>query len=293
MPQEIDPNLSIEAPKPRVISNDPRTALMGIPLSPIGGTTGDTSGVPSERVELPSRGLVYPANHPAKQGWIMVRPITTAEEEILATERFAKMGTTIDMILSRCIVTRGINTLDLVSGDRTHLLFYLRAISYGPEYSFVATLRGGVQQEVKTNVAKLQIKTLPDNFMEPVTIQIEGDIYEVVLLRGRDEQAITQERLALKRKNPDAADPGASSTLSRQIKSINGDQDVDNILKHVRSMIGRKASILRREILKISPGPVLKQTVTNRETGEQEEVIIQVTESFFRAEDESSGAMGE
>ena len=297
MPQEIDPQNAPEAPvkQPVIISNDPRVAT---PQSSANGpsTSGSNSTIPVERLDLPSRGALYASNNPARSGSILVRPITTAEEEILVTERFAKQGTTIDMILSRCIVTRGINTLDLLAGDRAHILFYLRAISYGPDYEFTATLKGGVQQVVKTNVAQLKVKILPPDFVEPYTIQIDGDTYEIVLLRGHGERAIAMKKMIQKQRSPDAADPGLSEALIQQLKTINGEGNTDAnpnfISNHVRSMIARKASKLRNEIIKVSPGPVLKQDVINRETGELESVTVQVTENFFRSSDDTAGENG-
>ena len=296
MPEEIHPTAAPAAPKPtRIIGNDPRTAIMGGQRPGMAGaTTGsDTSGVPSERLDLPSRGLLYPKGHPAASGFIMVRPITTAEEEILATERFAKQGITIELVLQRCITTRGLDTLSLLNGDRTHILFYLRAISYGPDYTFTANLKGNLTQEVKTNVSKLQIRTMPDGFVEPALIQVDGTNYEVVLMRGADEHAVTQARLARKRTNPEAADIGVSLSLCRQIRSVNGEQDPEFINKHVRSMVARHASKLRAEILKITPGPVLRQTVVRQDNGEQEDVVIQITESFFRADAEPDVSVGD
>jgi hypothetical protein len=217
----------------------------------------------------------------------MVRPITTREEEILVTERYAKQGTTIDMILSRCILTKGINTLDLISGDRLHILFYLRAISYGPEYTFRAKMRDGSEQDIKTDVSKLTIVTLPETFVEPWVVQVDGATYELRLSRGKDEQEITQERMRLKKKNPNAPDPGSTLSLKRQIVSINGEQDPATIDRIVSTMVAKNAQRLRAEIAKINPGPKMKLSVTNENTGEEEEIVLAITETFFRADTES------
>lgn len=270
MPTEADPT---KITQKRVISNnDPTVAA---------GNTGQQEEFTGERVELPSRGLLYPKTSPASQGWVMVRPMTTKEEEILVTERFHKQGVLIDMLLSRCIVTKGINTLDLLSGDRLHLLFYLRAISYGPEYSFRTRLRDGNEHEVKTDVSKLKIKTLPDGFVEPWTFQYDGVTYELRLSRGKDEQEAAQTRMRNKKRDPNGSDSTPTDTLIRSIVSINGDTDRDAIAKHVTRMIAKTAHAVRAEINRIAPGPNVQVEVTNAE-GELEEVAVQVTETFFR-----------
>lgn len=293
MPEEVNPTAAQGLPKGPVISNDPRTTVLPGNSEAVVGTSADMSSLPTERVTLPSRGLLYPKTNPASAGFVLVRPITTSEEEILVTERFAKQGVIIDMLLSRCIVTRGINTLDLLSGDRSLILFYLRAISYGPEYTFMARLKDGSQQEVVTNVSKLKIKELPDGFAEPFIAQVNGITYELRLSRGSDEQAMTRERLAQKRKDPKAADGSLTSALIRQVVSVNGETDEEKIATHVRRLIAKDSQALRSAIAKASPGPQLIQSVVNNETGETEEVAIQMTESFFRANDEPAGAVGD
>lgn len=287
MPTETNTQGAAPLPKPQIITNDPRLASMDLPGSKVSdSTSGEKSLIPGERISLPTRGLVYADNNPAKSGFITVRPITTKEEEILVTERYAKQGTTIDMLLSRCIVTKGINTLDLTSGDRVHILFYLRAISYGPEYKFKARMRDGSEQEITTDVGKLTIETLPDGFVEPWIIQVDGVTYEVRLLRGRDEQEITQERMRLKKKNPNAPEPSITLNLKKQIVSVNGSTDKDVISAHVDQLIPKNSHKLRSEIAKINPGPKLKITVTNENTGEDEEVVLAISETFFRADTE-------
>jgi hypothetical protein len=285
MPTDSDPKAA--SPIRRVITNDPAVANLALP-GPVSGTTGQGQEEhPGERVELPSRGLAYDPKNPASKGFVMVRPITTKEEEILATERYHKQGIALDMILSRCILTKGIDTLDLLSGDRLHILFYLRAISYGPEYSFRARMKDGSDQDIKTDVSKLAINTLPEGFTEPWPVQVDGVTYELRLARGRDEQEAVRQQLAAKKKNPNTANTAPTDALKRQIVSINGEQDREMIEKTIDRMIARQAGKLRSEITKLNPGPRMKLTVINLNTGEPEEVAFQLTEAFFRSEAES------
>lgn len=275
MPTENDPTAAAPAPKKLVVTNDPGMA------NAIPGTSDQQSEFTGERLDLPSRGLLYGKDNPASAGWILVRPMTTREEEILVTERFHKQGVVIDMLLSRCIVTKGINTLDLLSGDRLHILFYLRAISYGPEYSFRTKMRDGTEQEIKTDVSKLQVQTLPDGFAEPWMFQHDGVSYELRLSRGKDEQENAAERMRAKKKNPNSADGSSTQALTRSIFSINGDGDREMIAKTVNRMVAKVAHALRGEIARVAPGPKVKIDAVNAD-GDTEEVIVAITESFFR-----------
>lgn len=262
-------------PAPEIISNLPGQS------GPV--STSDEAGEP---VDLPSGGKLYPPDNPASKGTVYVRGMTTAEEEILVTERLQRQGIAIDMILSRCIVTKGINTLDLLSGDRTHLLYYLRAISYGPDYKFTAVMSGGHQQEIEANVGELEIKQLPKNFQEPFPFQYKGTTYELRLSRGHDEQAVIQARLQNDAKlKARATEIGGTESLKNLIVSIDGNTDKKFIAEQAKKLPVRTAHAIRQELIRVSPGPVLRKAVVHEKTGASEEVTIAVTESFFRPTD--------
>lgn len=89
-------------------------------------------------VDLPSNGIPYMADSPLKEGKVLMRPMRAGEEEILSTPKFFKDGQAIEMIFKQCIQFPSKMPLDdprqLLSLDRTYLLIYLRAISYGNLY---------------------------------------------------------------------------------------------------------------------------------------------------------------
>ena len=285
-PNENDPTAAPPVPPKRQHRGPPPSKLLQAQAArseAIASNTDQQTDIPGEPLDLPSRGLLYGQDLPnLVGGTIMVRPILTTEEDIFATERFWKQGIAIDMLLARCIVTRGVNTLKLLSGDRTHILFYLRAISYGPDYSFKYRMSDGSMQEIKTNIGKLEVQTLPDDFVEPFLIQMDGTSYEFRFSRGEDEQNAIQETMIRKRKNPNAPDADIPGALIRLLISVNGSQDRDVIAKHIRSMKAGTAHKLRALVAAKSPGPKVAIDVINNQTGESEDVRVALTESFFR-----------
>lgn len=261
-------------------------------VSMLGNTGADAATMHgAERVDLCTRGnhFLYPEGHPCREGFLMVRPMTTKEEEILITERLQRQGIAIDMVLSRCIVTPNVNTLDLVSGDRMQILFYLRAISYGPEYEFEAFMkRTKTRQKIQTNVAELKIDLIPDGFEEPIIIQIGGVTYQMRLGRGHDERAIVQARLREKKTaGARATEIGGTESLKNLIINVNGIDDREEISRHVETMGVRTAMELRKALAKVTPGPYMKLDVVNEEDGELETISLQLTETFFRPDIES------
>ena len=61
---------------------------------------------PSEEVTLPSRGLLYPKDHPLSKGIVEIKYMTAREEDILTNQNFIKNGTVIDKLLQSLIVTK-------------------------------------------------------------------------------------------------------------------------------------------------------------------------------------------
>ena len=59
---------------------------------------------PSEEVELPSKGLVYPKENPLSSGKIEIKYMTAKEEDILTNQGYIKKGTVLDKLLESVIV---------------------------------------------------------------------------------------------------------------------------------------------------------------------------------------------
>jgi len=89
-----------------------------------------------ENCELPSRGLYY--------GWsdgiVKVKPMGQMADKILATERLAQSGQSIDFLFrEHCQFPAGFDPVNLLVGDRVFLLYFLRGITHGNVYEFMFT----------------------------------------------------------------------------------------------------------------------------------------------------------
>ena len=47
---------------------------------------------PSEEIELPSKGLIYPKDHPLSSGKIELKYMTAKEEDILTNQSYIQKG---------------------------------------------------------------------------------------------------------------------------------------------------------------------------------------------------------
>jgi hypothetical protein len=161
-----------------------------------------------EHVQLPSEGKYYDGLVP--DGKVQVRPMGMHADKILATQRLAATGESIDYLFKECVrfPSDDFNPLDLLVGDRIFLLYYLRGVTYGNEYEFAWACSN---QECKTTsihtydlnlLYETKIGPNPDYPREPFKIVLPelskwskengGDDFwvEVRLMRGYDLRAI-------------------------------------------------------------------------------------------------------
>ncbi len=61
--------------------------------------------LPTETIELPSKGLLYASDNPLSSGTIEMKYMTAKEEDILTNQNYIKNGTVIDKLLQSLIVT--------------------------------------------------------------------------------------------------------------------------------------------------------------------------------------------
>lgn len=146
-----------------------------------------------ESFELPSKGRFY-ENIPAT---LSIRAMTGEEEQILATPRWVRKGKAIDMIFQRCI-KQHIPTEELLSVDRTHLLIYLRGISYTPEYDVeIKCPNCPTKFSTVIDLNDLPVDFCPDDFDPNClegTLPTSGFGYRYRLATGADEQEISAYR---------------------------------------------------------------------------------------------------
>lgn len=186
-----------------------------------------------EEFEFPSKGRFYTDIPPV----VHIRPMTGEEEQILATPRFVKKGKAIDMIFDRCIREK-INTEDLLSVDRTHLLIYLRGISYTPEYDVeIKCPECGIKFQTVIDLNGLEVDDCPPEFgpddLEGV-LPVSGFHYRYRLSLGKDEQQISQYR---DKKIQDWGDQSEDDTLLYRTALLLEELEGVTMLKEIQFLL--------------------------------------------------------
>jgi len=232
---------------------------------------------PSEEVELPSKGLVYPKEHPLSSGKVELKYMTAKEEDILTNQSYIQKGTVLNKLLDSVILTEGVKQQDLILGDKNAVLVATRILGYGAEYKF--TYRG---EEKIVDLSTLENK----EFDESLITQGKND-FEFVLphtktpitykiLTGVDESKIDRELEGLKKINRNAS-PELSTRLKYIITSVNGESGSKEVREFVDNfLLAIDSKALRKHLRDTQPDVDLRYI---DEDGK--EVAIPIGISFF------------
>ena len=107
------------------------------------------SKFPTELIDLPSQGKVYPKDSPLSEGKLELKYMTTKEEDILMSENLINIGVVIDRLLDSLIVSKGVKQEDLLLGDKNAVLVAARILAYGPEYTAEVSNPNNLSQKVE------------------------------------------------------------------------------------------------------------------------------------------------
>ena len=107
----------------------------GPPAAAVSAPTQFNWSVPTEFVELPSKGKFYTPGHPAHNvEAIEIKYMTAKDEDILSSQALLKKGLAIDRLLENIIVV-DIDPRELLVCDRNAIMIAARISSYGQEYN--------------------------------------------------------------------------------------------------------------------------------------------------------------
>ena len=82
--------------------------------------------MPTEIVELPSRGRFYGPDHPLHgQTNVEIRYMTAKEEDIITSQALIREGVAVDRMIQSLVVDRSIDVNTLLLGDKNALLWLL------------------------------------------------------------------------------------------------------------------------------------------------------------------------
>jgi hypothetical protein len=244
---------------------------------------------PTEVLDLPSKGLVYPKDHPLAKGTIEIKYMTAKEEDILASQNLIKKGVVLDKLFESIIAEKGVTPTDIFIGDKNAILLATRVLGYGPDYRVEITDPFTLErQDVVIDLSTVKTKEVDDTLLNrenryKFKLPKSGKEIEFKLLTHGDEIEITKEIQALERigkGNTTASD--VTTRLRYMIASVDGNTDRGFINKWVvNGFLALDTKAFRKYVREISPDMDLKFEFTSSITGETEALDIPFGINFF------------
>ena len=205
--------------------------------------------LPTETVELPSKGLLYPEDSELAKGTIEIKYMTAKEEDILTNQSYIRNGTVLDKLLKSIIVTK-INFDDLLIGDKNAIMVAARILGYGADYKF-----DYLGEEYTVDLSLLENKEIKEELFTSrtndfsFTLPHSKNKVTFKLLTHKDEQNINRELEGLKKINKDSS-PELSTRMKYLITSVEGSRETKDIREFVDNYLLAKDSRALREYIK-------------------------------------------
>ena len=252
---------------------------------------------PTEVIELPSRGLIYPSDNPLSSGKVEMKYMTAKEEDILTTQSYIKDGSVLDRLFQSLIVSNGngqpIKYVDLVTGDKNAIMIAARVLGYGKDYQVeVNDPFTGKKQKETIDLTQF------DNKPYDGSAQVAPHTNEFEFTLPRSQRVVTfmamteskerrvkhqvEELNKANRKLKDETSRELTTRLKTMILSVDGETDSRVISQFVdNELFAVDSKALRNYINEVVPDIDLNWEFISEETGERREMILPMDVTFF------------
>ena len=240
---------------------------------------------PTEVVDLPSKGLLYPKDSPLSKGSVELKYMTAKEEDILTSINLIRKGIVIDKVLESLIVDKKVKVDDLLVGDKNALIIAARILGYGKEYDVKAACSEcGETSNLDVDCTLLKDKEPSDDVKEnkfSITLPVTKVTLEFKLITSGEEKKVEKDVEAMKKIQPDI-DYSNSFKFKRMITSIDGETTKSVINDFVdNKFLARDSLEFRRYINKISPDVDMTYPFECKHCGHSQEVVVPLGTGFF------------
>jgi len=236
---------------------------------------------PTEVVDLPSQGLLYPTDSPLSSGQIEIKYMTAKEEDILTSANLIKKGIVIDKLLEALIIDKSIKLDDMLLGDKNAVLIASRILAYGKAYSVEYD-----GQQIEVDLTLLKDKKLDETKVSKGVNEFEFELpatkrkLTFKLLTSIDETEIEKE-IAGYEKIGDGISYGLTTRLKHQIVSVDGDNKRASVNSFVdNEFLSMDSRAFRTEVSRIMPDVDMTSTYTDLE-GNEKEFTVPMTVTFL------------
>ena len=235
--------------------------------------------LPYDMVSLPSQGVFYKS----KKKSVKVTYLNASDENLLATPSLQANGELINMLLSRKILDKDINVMDMPECDKEAVLVFLRNTAFGSDYTVTLT-DPKTKDSFETTIDLSVLKTnevgveLDNNNEFDHYLEVSKKKVKLSFLTPQHERTLKQ----IDEQNKNAAvNTYMTKQLEMLIKEIDGVRDPMTIAQFIQTMPIRDSQNIRKVIRENSPSLDLTIPVL---TPSNEEINARITfgVEFFR-----------
>jgi hypothetical protein len=233
---------------------------------------------PTEIVELPSQGLIYPSDHPLRSGKVEMKYMTAKEEDILTNQNYIQKGIVLDKLLEALTMNK-FPLKEITPGDKNALIIASRVLGYGKDYTFTY---GG--KEYNVDLSTLENKPFDTSLITSrgtfkFKLPVSQTEVEFKLLTDKDEELINQEIQGFKKLNKEISSD-VTTRLKHHLVVVDGSTDRNIIKEFVEfNLLAADSRALRLYIKEISPDINLSTKV--EVNGVEEDIDIPISLNFF------------
>lgn len=261
--------------------------------------------IPWEDAILPSRGIYYGWTN----GTVKVRAMTQSVEKMLANRRLISSGLAIDNIIDKCCQFQSGTSQDLIVGDRTFLLYYIRCLTYGNLYEFSAKCReceGEATHSYDLNELYNTVTWANSSQPEPFPVVLpylskrvgktmtayvrflrSADVLELSNIHKFNKRLSSTVRSNSPRNRKplqivDESESIASNAYKKAIVSINRSQNYTALETLIQDMHSADIQEVRNFLRDNTPGIDTTIIVTCPECNHEMKMELPITDNFFR-----------
>jgi len=239
---------------------------------------------PTETVQLPSKGLLYPKDNALSSGTIEMKYMTAREEDILTNVNLLKQGLAIDKVL-QALIKSPINYEDLLLCDKNAILISGRILAYGKDYTF-GYLNPNTEQEerITIDISQFENKEVDYSLYEnknefSFVLPNSKNTLTFKLLTHGDSKKMEAELKGLKKIGTGGE---LTTRLKYQILSVNGDYEQKTVREFVDNyLLSIDANAFRNYISEITPDLNLKVSFTLSDGTEVKDISLPFELDFF------------
>jgi hypothetical protein len=248
------------------------------------------SKFPTEIIDLPSKGLFYPADSELAKGVVEMKYMTAREEDILTSANLIKQGVVLDKLFQSLIVS-SINYNDLLIGDKNAIMMAARVLGYGKDYEVEITdpFSPNDKQKVVIDLTSIQPKEYDFDSLVPnqnefeVTLPIsKRQLVFRLMTHGLETKIKEEVKAQLKFTKASGIDRDLSTRMKCMIVSIDGNSERPYINNFVdNELFAQDSKFLRDQIKQKTPDLDMTFVFTSNVTGESQVMEVPMDVSFF------------